>query len=80
MPEISSTRKPPFTTVVRDALDGVHDTALESDLLFLEAWELFPSPHLGAALRAGQIRRANPSLADALDREIRTLRGGMTTA
>ncbi|HQT80074.1 MAG TPA: hypothetical protein PLD10_23790 [Rhodopila sp.] len=65
---------PPFTFAVRDALRDVKDSALESDLLFFEAWELFPSMNLGATLRASQIRRANPDLAAALEREIKALR------
>lgn len=63
----------PFTSVIRQALQQAGDTRVEADLLFLEAWEMFPSAHLGAALRAGQIRRANPELAAALDREIKTI-------
>ncbi|HEX2941498.1 MAG TPA: hypothetical protein VHO91_10655 [Rhodopila sp.] len=65
---------PPFTFAVREALRDVRDSAIESDLLFLEAWEMFPSMDLGTVLRASQIRRANPSLAAALDREIKALR------
>ena len=57
-----SMQRPPYTLAVRQALQGVNDSALEADLLFLEAWEMHPSSHLGATLRASQIRRANPGL------------------
>ncbi|HYZ25106.1 MAG TPA: hypothetical protein VE690_23445 [Rhodopila sp.] len=74
MPEISSIATPPFTMVVRDALQDTRDAAVEADLLFLEAWEMFPSMHPGSVLRANQIRRANPGLAAALDRELQSAR------
>jgi hypothetical protein len=63
--------KPPFTLAVRQALQGVSDSATEADLLFLEAWEMQPSAHLGVTLRASQIRRANPGLAAAIDAELK---------
>ena len=67
--------KPPFTQAVRRALQGVRDTRMEADLLFLEAWEIHSSPHLGVTLRASQIRRANPALAAEIDAELKaTLR------
>jgi hypothetical protein len=50
---------------------GVHDSRMEADLLFLEAWEIRPSSHLGTTLRASQIRRANPSLAAEIDAELK---------
>jgi len=65
------TRKPPFTLAVRQALQGVNDSVTEADLLFLEAWQIHPSLHLGAALRASQIRRANPDLAAAIGAELK---------
>jgi hypothetical protein len=64
-------RKPPFTLAVRQALQGVKDSHLEADLLFLEAWEMHPSSHLGVTLRASQIRRANPDLAAAIGAELK---------
>jgi hypothetical protein len=64
-------RKPPFTLAVRQALQGVNDSVTEADLLFLEAWEIQPSSHLGVTLRASQIRRANPELAAAIDAELK---------
>jgi hypothetical protein len=61
----------PVTSAVRKALQGVNNSLIEADLLFLEAWEMFPSSHLSAALRASQIRRANPELAAAIDAELK---------
>ena len=66
-----SMQGPPYTLAVRDALQGVHNSALEADLLFLEAWEMHPSSNLGVTLRASQIRRANPGLAAAIDAELK---------
>jgi hypothetical protein len=40
-------------------------------LLFLEAWEIQRPENLGAALRANQIRRANPALAAAIELELK---------
>jgi len=67
-----SVPKQPFTQAVRKALQGVSNSAIEADLLFLEAWELHPSSHLGVTLRASQIRRANPDLAAAIDAELKS--------
>ena len=66
-----SVTKPPFTLAVRQALQGVNNSATEADLLFLEAWKMHPSPDLGATLRASQIRRANPDLVAAIDAELK---------
>jgi hypothetical protein len=63
-------QKPPFTVAVRQALQGVNNSMVEADLLFLEAWEMHRSSHLGVTLRASQIRRANPGLAAAIDAEL----------
>jgi hypothetical protein len=68
---VSSARKPPFTFAVRQALQGVNNSVMEADLLFLEAWEIQPSANLGVTLRASQIRRANPDLAAAIDAELK---------
>lgn len=67
----STLPKPPYTQAVRRALQGVRDSVTEDDLLFLEAWEIRPSPLLGVTLRAGQIRRANPALAAEIDAELK---------
>jgi hypothetical protein len=61
----------PLTAAVRQALQGVNNSLIEADFLFLEAWEILPSSHIGAALRAGQIRRANPVLAAAIGAELK---------
>jgi hypothetical protein len=71
MSTASTPPKPPFTQAVRRALQGARDSRIEADLLFLEAWEIRPSPHLGMTLRASQIRRANPLLAAEIDAELR---------
>ncbi|MEA2739113.1 MAG: hypothetical protein QOH05_2420 [Acetobacteraceae bacterium] len=70
---VEPVQKPPFTLAVRQALQGVSDSALAADLLFLEAWEMQPSAHLGVTLRASQIRRANPDLAAAIDAELKAV-------
>ncbi len=63
--------QPPYTDAVRRALAGVKDSRVADDLLFLEAWEIRPSSHLGTTLRASQIRRANPALAAEIDAELK---------
>ena len=63
--------KPPFTEAVRKALQSVHDSVTEADLLFLEAWEIRPTSHLGTTLRASQIRRANRALTAAINAELK---------
>jgi hypothetical protein len=68
---VNSPQRPPFTLAVRQALQGVNNSVTEADLLFLEAWEIHPSAHLGVTLRASQIRRANPGLAAAIDAELK---------
>jgi hypothetical protein len=65
------TRKQPFTQAVRQALQATNNSQIEADLLFLEAWEMHPSSHLGVTLKASQIRRANPGLAAAIDAELK---------
>jgi CRISPR/Cas system-associated protein Csm6 len=64
----------PLTNAVRRALAAVRDERVAMDLLFLEAWELRPSPGTAAALRIGQMRRANPELAAELRAEIASRR------
>ncbi len=71
MSTVATPPKPPFTQAVRRALSGSRNSRMEADLLFLEAWEIRPSAHLGATLRASQIRRANPSLAAEIDAELK---------
>jgi hypothetical protein len=60
----------PHTDAVRRTLRGSYDTMMAADLLFLEAWELHRPRDLGATLRAGQIRRANPALAAEIHAEL----------
>ncbi len=71
MPMTESVLKQPVTQAVRTALQGINNSVFEADLLFLEAWEMYPSSHLGVTLRAGQIRRANPGLVAAIDAELK---------
>jgi len=59
---------------VRRALRAAPDDAAVRDLLFLEAWEMYSPPDIASTLRAGQIRRANPRLADEIRAELRTAR------
>lgn len=61
----------PLTEAVRKALQSGEHQGAEADLLFLEAWEMQPSPHPGMALRASQILRANRGLAEEIRRELR---------
>ena len=61
----------PMTRAVSIALRDIHDPRARSDLLFLEAWEIHRPANLGATLRASQIRRANPDLAAAIERELK---------
>jgi hypothetical protein len=60
----------PLTLAVERALSSVRDEASTSDLLFLERWELSPLPGAAAALRVGQLRRANPQLAAEIRAEL----------
>lgn len=48
----------------------MHRSAV-ADYLFLEAWEREPSDNAGVALRIGQIRRANPQLADEIRAQVK---------
>ena len=61
----------PLTRALSLALLTASDPRARPDLLFLEAWEIERPPGLGATLRASQIRRANPDLAAAIERELR---------
>jgi hypothetical protein len=60
----------PVTRAVFLALRDAHDPRARSDLLFLEAWEIDRPSNLGEALRAHQLRRANPDLVEAIEREL----------
>jgi hypothetical protein len=61
----------PLTEAVRRALRAAPDETAISDLLFLEAWEMQGRPVIASTLRAGQIRRANPLLAEEIRTELR---------
>jgi hypothetical protein len=60
----------PLTLAVQRALTTVRDPASTADLLFLERWEISPLPGVAAALRVGQLRRANPGLAAEIRAEL----------
>ena len=60
----------PLTRAVSLALREAHDPRAREDLLFMEAWEMRRPASLAATLRASQIRRANPGLVAAIEREL----------
>ncbi len=64
----------PRTEAVRRALRAASDETTISALLFLEAWEIQSPRDIASTLRAGQIRRANPVLAEAIRTELRSVR------
>jgi hypothetical protein len=61
----------PITRAVISALNKAHDPRARADLLFLEEFQQGRTGTVGASLRAIQIRRANPGLAAAIDRELK---------
>lgn len=77
---VDSLRNTPYilgkirTEAVRHALNGMNDVTVIADLLFLEAWEIGPVASVAATLRAAQIRRANPELADKIRVEAQRIR------
>jgi hypothetical protein len=64
-------QRQPITLAVSLALQETHDPRVRSDLLFLEAWEMHRPANLAATLRVSQIRRANPDLVEAIERELK---------
>ena len=58
------------TEAVRRALRGTGDRLAAADFLFLESWETRGLPDVAATLRAAQIRRANPQLAEEIRAEL----------
>jgi hypothetical protein len=75
MPDLNARMQPfasvrPLTLAVQRALSAVRDEASTADLLFLERWEINPLPGAAAALRVGQLRRANPDLAAEIRAEV----------
>jgi hypothetical protein len=63
-------RAEPCTAAARRVLADARDRNVSDDLLFLERWEMAPVHGTAAALRAAQIRRANPALAEAVRAEL----------
>jgi len=61
----------PRTQAVLRALRAPDGDRARDDLLFFEAWERDPPRDLATMLRAGQIRRANPGLAAAIQAELK---------
>jgi hypothetical protein len=59
----------PLTEAVAREL-ARHGDAAAADLLFLERWEMAPVGGTAAALRVGQLRRANPGLAEEIRAEL----------
>jgi len=59
-----------ITRAVQRALAAAPDASSAADLLFLERWEISPMPGIAAALRVGQLRRANPDLAAEIRAEV----------
>ena len=72
MPTITGFWDRPRTEAVRRALLATPNETAISDLLFLEAWEVQTPRDIASTLRAGQIRRANPLLAEAIRTELRS--------
>jgi hypothetical protein len=72
LPAITGVWAQPRTEAVRRALLAAPDETAISDLLFLESWEVQAPPDIASTLRAGQIRRANPLLAEAIRAELRS--------
>ena len=69
---MSGFERQPVTRAVSLALQSMADPMARSDLLFLEEWEIRRTANPGAVLRISQIRRANPDLAAAVARELKT--------
>ena len=58
------------TEALRRALGSVHDPLAAADLIYLDNWEIASIPGVAAALRASQLRRANPELAAEIRAEV----------
>ena len=63
------------TEALRRALLTVRDDMSAADLRFLEKWELSAIPGAAAALRASQLRRANPKLLAEIQAELKVAKG-----
>jgi hypothetical protein len=64
----------PLTVAGRRAIVELGGAAAAADVLFVERWEISPTPGAAAALRFGQIRRANPDLVAAIRAELEKAR------
>ena len=62
------------TEALRRALQNMRDPSSAADLMFLENWELSSIPGVAAALRASQLRRANPALAAEIRAELNAIK------
>jgi hypothetical protein len=60
----------PRTEALRRALGAVRDQTVAADLLFLEEWWTQRRPGIADCLRASQILRANPKLAEEIRAEL----------
>lgn len=70
MTSLANSTELPLTRAARRALRGMNSAQAADDLRFLENWDTAESQSLGAILRAGQIRRANPGLAAEIAAEL----------
>jgi hypothetical protein len=70
MPTDGDAQVGPRTEVLRRALSTVRDETAAADLLFLEDWWTQRRPGVADCLRASQIRRANPTLAEEIRAEL----------
>jgi hypothetical protein len=70
MPTDGDAQVSPRTEALRRALRMVRDRTVAADLLFLEDWCIQRRPAIADCLRAGQIRRANPALAEEIRAEL----------
>lgn len=73
---MDTAHRQPATRIVAAMLHDEHDPSVRADLLFLEAWRTGRPNGIAGVLRAGQLRRANPALAAAIERELTGTRGG----
>ena len=70
MPTDGDVQVRPRTEVLRRTLVTVRDETVAADLLFLEDWCTQRRPAIADCLRASQIRRANPALAEEIRAEL----------
>ena len=64
------TRQQHHTTAVRRILALPLDPSAVEDLLFWEAWERRPDADPASVLRIAQLRRAHPTLAAAIRKQV----------